>query len=170
MSQPNRRAGTFEQTIDGKKVGPRTSCHPDRLEPQPDLADSFRHFGDLATLGDTALYYLEAGNNPAFDTWGESLWNVWVTLFSGMNNSPNTFLGRAVAVVVIVSGAALAGLFTASIASILIERSLRIRKVANLEMSEHLVLCNWSNHGLDWIREVHSRIVAEKTTYRYHPR
>jgi len=53
-------------------------------------------------------------------------------------------------------------LFTASVASILIERSLRSREVPNLEMSGHLVLCNWSPRALDWIREVHSGIVADQ--------
>ena len=33
----------------------------------------------------TALYYVERGTNPAFGTWRESLWNVWLTLFSGLN-------------------------------------------------------------------------------------
>jgi voltage-gated potassium channel len=63
---------------------------------------------------------------------------------------------------VLVVGVALAGLFTASVASILIERSLRSREVSNLEMSDHLVLCNWSPRALDWIREVHSDIVTDK--------
>ncbi len=62
---------------------------------------------------------------------------------------------------VLVVGVALAGLFTASVASILIERSLRSREVTNLEMSDHLVLCNWSPRALDWIREVHSGIVND---------
>ena len=32
----------------------------------------------------------------------------------------------------------------------------------NLEMSGHLVLCNWAPRALDWIREVHSGIVTDK--------
>jgi voltage-gated potassium channel len=112
--------------------------------------------------GGTALHLAEGGSNPAFDSLGESLWNVWVALFSGLNNSPSTVAGRAVAVVIVVSGAALVGLFTASVASILIERSLRSREVSSLEMSDHLVLCNWSSRGLEWVREVHSSIVADK--------
>ena len=110
----------------------------------------------------TALYFAERGTNPAFKTLGESLWNVWVTLFSGLNNAPNSSVGRLVVSVVLVVGVALAGLFTASVASILIERSLRSREVSKLEMSGHLVLCNWSPRALDWIREVHSDIVTEK--------
>ena len=34
--------------------------------------------------------------------------------------------------------------------------------MSNLEMSGHLVLCNWSPRALDWIREVHSGIVTDK--------
>jgi len=110
----------------------------------------------------TALYFAERGTNPAFQTWRESLWNVWVTLFSGLNNAPNTPVGRLVVSVVLVVGVALAGIFTASVASILVERALRSREVSNLEMSDHLVLCNWSPRALDWIREVHSGIVTDQ--------
>ena len=110
----------------------------------------------------TALYFAESGTNPAFKTLRESLWNVWVALFSGLSNAPNSQVGRLVVSAVLIVGAALAGLFTASVASILVERSLRRREVFNLEMSDHLVLCNWSSRALEWIREVHSDIVAEK--------
>ena len=110
----------------------------------------------------TALYFAERGTNPAFETWRESLWNVWVTLFSGLNNAPTTPLGRVVVSGVLVVGVALAGLFTASVASILIERALRSREVPNIEMAGHLVLCNWSPRALDWIREVHSGIVTDQ--------
>ena len=110
----------------------------------------------------TALHFAERDTNRAFKTWGESLWNVWVTLFSGLSFAPNSSVGRLVVSVVLVVGVALAGLFTASVASILVERSLRSREVSNLEMSGHLVLCNWSPRALDWIREVHSGIVTDK--------
>ena len=87
----------------------------------------------------TALHFAERDTNPAFKTWGESLWNVWVTLFSGLEIEINSSAGRFVVAAVLVVGVALAGLFTASVASILIERALRSREVPNLEMSGHLV-------------------------------
>ena len=113
-------------------------------------------------VSSTALHFAERATNPAFERWGESLWNVWVTLFSGLSSEPNSAVGRVVVSAVLVVGVALAGLFTASVASILVERSLRSREVTNLEMSGHLVLCNWSPRALDWIREVHSGIVIDK--------
>jgi len=109
----------------------------------------------------TALHFTEGSTTPAYETWRESLWNVWVTLFSGLGEAPKTVGGRLIVSGVLVVGVALAGLFTASVASILIERSLRSREVTNLEMSDHLVLCNWSPRALDWIREVHSGIVND---------
>jgi voltage-gated potassium channel len=110
----------------------------------------------------TALYVAERGTNPEYKTMRESLWNVWVTLFSGLNNAPSSRVGRLVMAAVLVVGVALAGLFTASVASILIERSLRRREVSTLAMSDHLVLCNWAPRALDWIREVHSGIVTDQ--------
>jgi voltage-gated potassium channel len=83
----------------------------------------------------TALHFAERGTNPAFETLGESLWNVWVTLFSGLNEPPNSRVGRLVVSAVLVVGVALAGLFTASVASILIERSLRSREVRVIQFS-----------------------------------
>jgi voltage-gated potassium channel len=109
-----------------------------------------------------ALHFAERGTNPAFETLGESLWNVWVTLFSGLEIELNSLVGRLVVSAVLVVGVALAGLFTASVASILIDRALRSREVTKLEMSDHLVLCNWSPRALDWIREVHSGIVTDQ--------
>ena len=60
------------------------------------------------------------------------------------------------------TGVGLAGLFTGTVASILVEHQLRRRDVTNFEMEDHLVLCNWAPRGLDWIREVHSKIIQDK--------
>lgn len=110
----------------------------------------------------TVLHMAERRTNPALATWRESLWFVWVALFSGLIKTPDSVVGRLVVSAVILVGVALAGLFTASVASILVERALRSRQVSKLEMSDHLVLCNWSPRALEWIREVHSDIVTDK--------
>ena len=33
--------------------------------------------------------------------------------------------------------------------------------MSNFEMEDHLVLCNWAPRGLEWIHEVHSKIITE---------
>jgi voltage-gated potassium channel len=112
-------------------------------------------------IGAVGLYLAEAHTNPAFETMGESLWSVWVLLFSGLDEVPKTPTGRLLAMVLLVAGVGLAGLFTASVASLLVERYLRRSDVPNFEMDDHLVLCNWAPRGLEWIREVHSKIITE---------
>ncbi len=112
-------------------------------------------------VGAIGLYFAERHVNPAFETPWESLWSVWVLLFSGLEDAPKTMIGRLLAMILLVAGVGLAGLFTASVASLLVERYLRRRDVSNFEMDDHLVLCNWAPRGLEWIREVHSKIIAD---------
>ncbi len=113
-------------------------------------------------LGATGIHLAERGGNEPFDTWSESFWNVWVMIFTGPDQAPKTPFGRFMAMILMGLGVGLAGLFTGSVASILVAQNLRRREVANFEMDDHLVLCNWSARGLPWIREVHSKIIQEK--------
>jgi voltage-gated potassium channel len=113
--------------------------------------------------GAVVLYFAERRTTSGFSSFLESLWSVWAMLFSGLDDAytPQTATGRATAMFLLVAGVGLAGLFTASVASLLVERYLRRRDVSNFEMDDHLVLCNWSPRGLEWIREVHNKIMAD---------
>jgi voltage-gated potassium channel len=113
-------------------------------------------------LGATGIHLAEQGGNPPFDTWTESFWNVWVLLFAGPDEAPKTAIGRLISMILLGLGVGLAGLFTGSVASILVARNLRRPDVSNFEMDDHLVLCNWSERGLPWIKEVHSKIIQDK--------
>jgi voltage-gated potassium channel len=113
-------------------------------------------------LGATGIHLAERGGNPPFDTWTESFWSVWVLLFAGPDAAPRTTIGRFISMALLGLGVGLAGLFTGSVASILVAQNLRRREVSNFEMEDHLVLCNWSERGIAWIREVHSKIIQDK--------
>lgn len=113
-------------------------------------------------LGAVLLHFTEGGGNPDFASWMDSFWNVWVLLFSGLDSPPKTTLGRLLTMVLLVLGVGLASLFTATVASILIEHYLQRGRMAVFEMENHLVLCNWSARGVEWIREVHAKTVQEK--------
>ena len=114
-------------------------------------------------VGAVGIHLAERGGNPSFDTIGESFWSVWVILFSGIDDPPRTTLGRFFAMILLGTGVGLAGLFTGTVASVLVEHQLRRRDdLANFETEGHLVLCNWSPGGLAWIREVHSKIIQDK--------
>lgn len=112
-------------------------------------------------MGGLVLHLAERRTNGAFATVGESLWSVWILLFAGEIETPKTLIGRISAMVLLVAGVGLAGLFTASVASLLVERYLRRRDMSHFEMDDHLVLCNWAPRGLEWIREVHSKIITD---------
>src|SRR5262249_27998250 len=113
-------------------------------------------------VGAVLIHLAEKDTNPEVAGWTDSLWNVWVLLFSGLDSPPKTPLGRLMTMVLLVLGVGLAGLFTASVASLLIERYLQGSNMPHFEMDNHLVLCNWSPRGVEWIREVHAKIVKEK--------
>ena len=100
-------------------------------------------------IGSVVLYYAERRTTSGYSTFTESLWSVWAVLFSGLNDAytPQTAIGRSTAMILLVAGVGLAGLFTASVASLLVERYLRRHDVSNFEMDDHLVLCNWSPRG-----------------------
>src|SRR4051794_23419615 len=74
--------------------------------------------------GTVGIHLAERGDNPAFDTWTDSFWSVWVLLFSGLDEPPKTGLGRLFAMVLLGTGVGLAGLFTGTVASVLVEHQL----------------------------------------------
>lgn len=113
-------------------------------------------------VGALVIHYAEGEDNRAFATWGESLWNVWLALFNGMNDTPKTFIGRIAAIVILIVGVCLVGVFTGNVASIFVEKRMRRVEVSQFEMEDHLVLCNWAPRALEWIQEVHSKIIQEK--------
>jgi voltage-gated potassium channel len=113
-------------------------------------------------LGAVGIHLAERRSNESFRTWGDSFWNVWVMMFSGIDNPPRTTLGRFLTVVVVGIGIGLVGLFTGAVASNLVVRRLGRREVSKFEMEDHLVLCNWAPRGLEWLHEVHSKIIQDK--------
>lgn len=113
-------------------------------------------------VGSFLIHAVEGAENPGFATWEKTLFNVWLMFFGGVDEQPETIPGRVLAMLVLGTGVGLAGLFTATIASILVERHLRRTELSHYEMEDHLVLCNWGPGGLFWIREVHSKIIQDK--------
>ena len=110
-------------------------------------------------LGSFCLFLLNMHRGGGFSTFSGALWNVWILLFSGPEETPEGWPSRIVVMVLQGVGVGLVGLFTATVASILIERYLRRRELNATAMVDHIVLCNWEPRGLEWIRQVHSRIV-----------
>jgi voltage-gated potassium channel len=83
----------------------------------------FHYVGAVACvvvlLGAAGLYVLEGDQNPAVDSVGDALWWAIVTATTvGYGDiSPSTLEGRAIAVVLMIVGIGVIGIFTASVAS-----------------------------------------------------
>src|SRR4051812_42837450 len=78
-------------------------------------------------LGSLALFVAERRANPGYRSPYDALWNVWVLLFSGLEDAPETVAGRLVVMLLSIVGVALVGFFTATVASLLVEKYLRRR-------------------------------------------
>jgi voltage-gated potassium channel len=115
-----------------------------------------------AWIGGSVLLFLAEDREPGFESIGESLWSVLVIMLSGLEIQPRTGPGRVLALMVLGAGISLVAVLTGAIASTLVEMGLRRREVSNFEMEDHLVLCNWAIRGLEWVREVHSKIIPDK--------
>ncbi|MBS3819767.1 NAD-binding protein [bacterium] len=115
-------------------------------------------------FGGTLLWMTEGSANIDFNTLPKSLWNIAVYLFSGLDSGvPQTAIGRIVVTLILVMSLGIVGIFTATIASMLVEHRIGgKRKMPKYELKNHIVICNWNNKGLSLIKEVHAKIVKYK--------
>jgi len=109
--------------------------------------------------GSILLYILEKGKNQNIDSYGDALWWGIVTLATvGYGDIfPITLAGRIVGAFVILFGIGFIGLFTASIASIFVEKKLRqdrgLKALKNLK--GHIIICGWNYNVTEIISEIH---------------
>lgn len=107
-------------------------------------------------MGAVVVRMFENYNPPAdpsatknFSTLGNALWWAIVTMLTvGYGDiAPETPMGRLVAGVVMLSGAGVIAVFTATIASLFTERRLReARGLEQVKSKDHIIICGWSPH------------------------
>lgn len=115
-------------------------------------------------LGASILWVIEGSKNTEFDSLPKSLWNIAVYLFSGLDSGvPQTTGGKIIVASILVASLGIVGIFTATLASMLIEHRIGgKRKMPKYELKEHIVICNWNDKGVPLIKEVHAKIVKHK--------
>ena len=102
--------------------------------------------------GSVLLYACEHGSSSHFSSLSRASWSILVYLFSGFEEYiPATGAGKSLSIFIMVFGVGVIGLFTANIASILIERSLAKNKIPGkpgfIAFSHHLLVCGWSEQA-----------------------
>lgn len=117
----------------------------------------------LWALGSLGMWAAEGGND-AFATLPRASWNLMVYLTSGFEgDQPLTASGKIIGVAVVVLGLALVGVFTATIASVFVERTLREGKgMGSLKLRDHIILCGWNAKAERIIRELHAPVVKKR--------
>jgi voltage-gated potassium channel len=113
----------------------------------------------ILVVGSTLMFFLERGKNQNIKSFSDALWWGVVTLATvGYGDIfPITPAGRIVGVFVILFGIGFLGMFTASVASIFIERKLRqdrgLKALKNLK--GHILICGWNYSANEIISEIH---------------
>jgi voltage-gated potassium channel len=111
----------------------------------------------VVVLGGVLVNLAERHVNPSLADLGDAVWwaIVTVTTVGYGDRTPITLGGRAVGVCLMIIGIGFLGLFTATIASIFIDRLLRGgRGLMPVQTSDHILICGWSDKGRLIIREL----------------
>jgi hypothetical protein len=108
------------------------------------------------------IYFAEHRFNESFDTLPASLHSILVYLFSGFEDRiPITGLGKVMATITLVLGVGVAGLYTASLTTLLVNRKLKGGKMTSAEKRGHVIICNWNEKGEHVIKELRSKDLPE---------
>ncbi len=106
----------------------------------------------LFLISGLALRLLEPDKSLADWLW----WSIVTMTTVGYGDvTPTTFLGRAIGVVLMFFGIGLLGSFTATLAGMVVTQKLRTeRGLHTLELSDHLILCEWNGRAQDVLSEL----------------
>jgi voltage-gated potassium channel len=108
----------------------------------------------LLLLSTAGLVLFESGVG-----WANALWWSIVTLTTvGYGDiAPTTFAGRIIGVVVMIFGIGMLGMFTATIASIFVEKKLKEnRGMKSFKFENHIILCEWNHRTAEILKELRS--------------
>jgi voltage-gated potassium channel len=102
------------------------------------------------------FYRIELAKNPYFNSFGEALWWVVVSISTvGYGDIvPVTPYGRLLATILIFTGVALFSMFTALVSSVFVTQKLKEeRGLKQINERNHILLCGW-NHTAEHILKI----------------
>ncbi len=115
----------------------------------------------LILFGAVGLAIFEPGVN-----WQNAFWWSIVTLTTvGYGDiAPTTLAGRIIGGVIMVLGIGILGMFTATIASVFVEKKLKANRGMNtFDFENHTIICEWNHRAADILKELRSdRRMANK--------
>jgi TRAP transporter TAXI family solute receptor len=118
--------------------------------------------------GSAAMHILEGDKNSSFRSFGNSAVAILYYLFSGFETKfPITVAGHVVAIIVLSLGVAVVTLFTATVATLLLERALNVRRIRakpplGIRLKDHVVLVGWSERAERILKHLRSRDIRPR--------
>jgi voltage-gated potassium channel len=114
----------------------------------------------IIIFGSLGMYIVEIGKNNNVDSLGDAFWWGIVTIATvGYGDIyPVTVTGRIIGAVMMIFGVGFLGMFTATIASVFIERKMRLDRglKALKNLNGHILLCGWNYSANVIISEIHA--------------
>jgi len=117
----------------------------------------------ILLAGGIGLYLFEHKENENFITVWSSVWSIMLYMISGFESRyPISIGGRVFSIITMALGMGVVGLFTATLASSLVNLKMERRgKMPDFDEG-HYVICNWNDGGYNIIKELHSAIFDHK--------
>lgn len=94
-------------------------------------------------------------------TFFEAIRIVLVFFLGEYGETPSTSIGKIISVVLFIVGIAIVATLIGKIASIFVSLKLEVKMPKGLE--DHIVMCNWNDHGDRIIKEIHAPMAAPDT-------
>lgn len=111
----------------------------------------------VIVFGSAITWGFEHGVNPHVKTYWDAIWLSFITMTTvGYGDvSPITTGGKALGIVSSIVGIGFVGLFTATIATVLVERMLKEGKgMKPVRFTDHIVICGWNSRCQHLIAEL----------------
>jgi voltage-gated potassium channel len=114
----------------------------------------------ILIFGSLGMYIVETGRNSNVDSLGDAFWWGIVTVATvGYGDIyPITVSGRIIGAIMMIFGVGFLGMFTATIASVFVERKMKIDRglKALKNLNGHILLCGWNYSANVIISEIHN--------------
>jgi voltage-gated potassium channel len=94
-------------------------------------------------------------------TFFEAIRIVLVFFLGEYGETPSTSIGKIISVVLFIIGIAIVATLIGKIASVFVGLKLEVKMPKSIE--DHIVMCNWNDHGDRIIKEIHAPMAAPET-------
>jgi voltage-gated potassium channel len=120
----------------------------------------------IILIGTIGIFVFEKGNNDSIKNISDALWWTIVTITTvGYGDIyPSTVFGRIIAVFLMIIGIGVLGMFTATIATFLVNEKIKEeRGLKAFDGTKHTIICGWNGRAREIIKEIRSNNATKES-------